>query len=49
MSEVNNVFYDVSGHSNVAGFCGDVLGNPDKTLSRFDNTPQGVFGFFLQL
>lgn len=45
MSEVSDVFYDVSGPSNVAGFCGDLPGNPDKTLSRFDNTLQG--GFFL--
>lgn len=47
MCEVSDVFYDVSGPSNVAGFCGDVPGNPDKTLSRFDNMLQGVFFFLL--
>lgn len=45
MSEVSNVFYDVSGPSNVAGFCEDVPENPDKTLSRFDNTLAGAFFF----
>lgn len=48
-SEVRDVFYYVSGPSNVAAFRGHVAGNPDKTLSRFDNTLQGVFFFFLQL
>lgn len=43
---MSDVFYDVSGPSNRAGFCGDVPGNPDKTLSCLDNTLQAVLGFF---